>query len=75
MRAAPPIRSGWSRPTSTTAAGSSIDVIQAVDGRPVRSQADLFDALDGRKLGEEVTLRVRRGSQVADVPVRLQPIQ
>jgi S1-C subfamily serine protease len=53
----------------------SIDVIQAVDGRRVQRASDLYDALDQRKLGEEVVLLVRRGGQVAEVPVRLQPIQ
>jgi S1-C subfamily serine protease len=53
----------------------SIDVIQAIDGRRLATTNDLFDALDQRQLGEQVTLRVRRGNQVADVSVRLQPIQ
>ena len=52
-----------------------LDVIEAVDGRRVRSRLDLFDALDGREVGDRVVLRVRRGDRVAEVPVRLGPIQ
>jgi S1-C subfamily serine protease len=52
-----------------------LDVIEAIDGRRVRSKLDLFDALEGREVGDEVRLRVRRGDQVADVPVRLREIQ
>jgi S1-C subfamily serine protease len=52
-----------------------IDVIQAIEGKPIRTHADLFDALEGRKVGENVELRVRRGNQVADVTVRLQAIR
>jgi S1-C subfamily serine protease len=41
------------------------DVIVAVDGKPIRTQIDLLDALDGKVVGEEVLLTVlRRGAEV-----------
>jgi len=53
----------------------AIDIIQAVNGTAVRTNVDLLDALDQRAVGDEVVLSVLRGNKVAEVPVRLQPIQ
>ena len=52
-----------------------VDVIQGVNGRPVRARNDLFDALDGRSVGDEVELLVRRGSQLNKHRVKLQQIR
>jgi len=51
------------------------DIIVAVDGTPIRSQADLQRLLRGRKRGETVSVKVVRGdresAKVVDVPVAL----
>ena len=49
------------------------DIIVALDGTPIRSQADLLRLLRGRKRGETVSVKVVRGgvdsAKVVDVPV------
>jgi serine protease Do len=47
------------------------DVILAVDGRPTPGRGALQHALWSRPRGSSVTLRIARGAQVLDVPVRL----
>ena len=51
------------------------DVIQAIDGTPVRRTEDLYHALESYKAGEEVVVRVSRstrtGRKVEEVRVRL----
>jgi serine protease Do len=48
------------------------DVLLAVDGRPVREGIDYNIALIGRRAGDTVRLRVRRGTDEMRVPVRLE---
>ncbi len=52
----------------------SIDEIVEVDEQPIRTARDLYDALDGRAVGDAVRLRVRRGESVFDATVRLQAL-
>ena len=47
------------------------DVIEAIDGKPIRSSEDFFDAKDSHKPGEVVTLTVVRGNQKKDIQVKL----
>lgn len=39
------------------------DVIVALNGKPVKSEADLFDVLDGCKIGDKVPVEVLRGGR------------
>jgi S1-C subfamily serine protease len=50
------------------------DVITAIDGRPVRDQAELFDVLEERAPGDEVTATVRDASGERRVTLRLQAL-
>jgi len=63
------------RPTGLDAFGNVIygDVIEAVDGRPVRSRLDLLDALEGRQPGDVVVLTVWRDGQRIPIEVALSP--
>jgi S1-C subfamily serine protease len=56
---------------STTGRVRLGDVIEAVDGRPTKDFATLVNILDAREFGERITLRVRRGGEVVEVPVTL----
>jgi S1-C subfamily serine protease len=47
------------------------DVITAVDGKPVRKANDLFDLLDTHKVGDTVTLTLRRDGQEAEAQATL----
>lgn len=47
------------------------DVIVAIDSRAVRSFDELVAALADRRVGETVTVRLRRGGRYLDVPVTL----
>jgi S1-C subfamily serine protease len=49
------------------------DVIEAVDGRPVRSRLDLLDVLEGRGPGDVAVLTVWRDGERVPVEVRLSP--
>jgi len=49
----------------------SLDIIVAVDGKPVTRTAELYDALDAHEPGDRVTVRVHRGDREFDVKVRL----
>jgi S1-C subfamily serine protease len=61
------------RATEMTSAGRVIlgDVIQAVDGEPVKDFGDLIDILDRHAFGDAVTLTVRRGAERLEIPVTL----
>ncbi len=48
------------------------DVIQEIDGKPVKSWSDLLGRLGSYKPGDTVTLRVWRDGKQRDVKVRLQ---
>jgi S1-C subfamily serine protease len=55
------------------------DLIVAIDGTPIATTKDLFDALYGHKVGDQVTLTVERGVgngdvQKLDLPLTLGPI-
>ena len=47
------------------------DVIEAVDGRPTETFAELVNVLDSREFGDRITLTVRRGEQRVEVPITL----
>ncbi len=47
------------------------DVVQAIDGEPVRSSADIFLALEKRKSGETVKVAYVRDGRKREVPVVL----
>jgi S1-C subfamily serine protease len=47
------------------------DVIVAVDGSEVKSNADLYLALEGHKHGDKVKLMLNRGGKPAEVEVEL----
>jgi S1-C subfamily serine protease len=47
------------------------DVIQAVNGKPVRSVGELFSRLDDHQVGEVVTLRLLRQGKPVEVQVTL----
>jgi len=53
----------------------SLDEILAVDGKDVSSRTDLYDILDERRVGDRVQLKVRRGSEIDEIPVTLQAIR
>ena len=52
------------------------DVIVGLDGEPIRSREELFEALETHEPGDEVVVRVRRGrgGEVRDVRVVLQSL-
>ncbi len=53
----------------------SIDEIVGLDELVIRSPRDLYDALDGRSVGDTVTVKVRRGDRVFEAPLRLQALR
>ena len=73
VRAGSPAARAGLRPTRQERNGNIIvgDIIAAIDGRPVESDADLEDALDAREFGDRVTLTVVRNDQRLQVPVTL----
>jgi S1-C subfamily serine protease len=62
------------RPLRRDARGRVVpgDVIVAIDGRPIRSRADLMLALERREVGEEVTVTYLRDGHEREVEVELQ---
>jgi len=50
------------------------DVIVAVDGQPVKGRRDLFDALDGRAVGDTIRVTVRRPDGDRELQVTLQGV-
>src|SRR5437867_639265 len=63
------------RPRRRTDGGQIIwgDVIQAVDGKPVRSVPELYRVLENYRAGDTVTLTVFRDGHQEDVKVQLVP--
>ena len=51
------------------------DVITAIDGQPVRSNDDYLSILEKRKVGQVITLTVRRGEDEREVDVTLSESQ
>jgi len=47
------------------------DIVVGVNGEPVADYDDLYNALDGRKAGEEVTLQVLRNGETREVILSL----
>jgi S1-C subfamily serine protease len=68
----PAARAGL-RATEMTASGrvSLGDVIEAIDGKPVKDFGTLVGVLDAHEFGDRVTLTVRRGNTRLDVPITL----
>jgi S1-C subfamily serine protease len=68
---------GGIEPTRRDAAGRIVlgDVIVAVDGEPVRSGDELTSVLSDHRVGDRVTVTVRRGERTVDLPVELQPLR
>jgi len=52
-----------------------IDEIVEIDTRVIRSRRDLFDALDGRAVGEFINVKVRRGQELFEAKLKLQALQ
>jgi S1-C subfamily serine protease len=48
------------------------DIIVGIDKVEITTNNDLYSALDDRKVGDEVLLKVRRGRRVVEVPVTLE---
>jgi S1-C subfamily serine protease len=65
------------RGTRRTLAGQYLwgDVIQAIDGKPVKSVTDLYRVLEDYRAGDTVTVTVFRDGRQLDVKVQLQPGQ
>lgn len=61
------------RPLRRAADGSLLpgDVLQALDGEPIRSAADLYSALEERRGDETVTLRIHRDGETKELRVEL----
>lgn len=51
------------------------DIIVAVNGEKIHSYDDLLTEIEKHKVGEQVTLTIRRENQVMDVPVRLKALE
>lgn len=47
------------------------DIIQALDGSPVKSPKDLLEALDSKRVGDKVVVDLMRGGQRLQVTVQL----
>ncbi|GAB4400120.1 MAG: trypsin-like peptidase domain-containing protein [Rhodoferax sp.] len=74
MRGSAADKAGLSGVTITPGGGVEAgDVIVAVDGAPVASLPKLLAKLDDYKVGDTVTLTVRRGSQTRETRLALQP--
>jgi S1-C subfamily serine protease len=65
------------RPMSRSPSGEVAigDVVLAVDGEDVRTGEDIFSALDDRRPGDVVDVRVLRGSETLTLPVRLTAVE
>ncbi len=51
------------------------DLIVAIDGTPIKEQADLFDLLEKKKVGDVVQVTIERENSKMDVDVKLQRIE
>jgi S1-C subfamily serine protease len=49
------------------------DIILAVEGKPVQTVPALLSALDDHRIGEQVSIRVRRAGRETEIPVILEP--
>jgi len=49
------------------------DIITAINGKPVDSVGSYLSRLDDFQIGETVTVTIRRGERLLDLPVTLQP--
>jgi S1-C subfamily serine protease len=63
------------RSYSTAGGREEVDVIVALDGQPVRSQADLRRLLAARAVGDRVRLAVERETGRAELEVVLQDVR
>jgi S1-C subfamily serine protease len=61
------------RPTKRDEDGNIVlgDLIVAIDNTPVKTNNDLFSALEQHKVGDQVTVRVSRDGKTVDLPVTL----
>lgn len=61
-------------PTTRGFAGKIVlgDIIVAVDNIPVKNKAELYKALDDYNVGDQVTLKIQRGSENLELPVTLE---
>ncbi|KAJ8430360.1 hypothetical protein Cgig2_005406 [Carnegiea gigantea] len=61
-------------PTTRGLAGNIVlgDIIAAVNGKPVRNKAELVKVLDEYNVGDEVILKIQRGSETLEVPIKLE---
>jgi S1-C subfamily serine protease len=53
---------------------TSGDIISSVDGKPVKDMTELAGYVRKKKIGDEITLAVRRGNLQGDVNVKLAEI-
>jgi S1-C subfamily serine protease len=51
------------------------DMIFAIDDKPTRSQHELLDVLTTYQVGDTVTVRYRRGEDMREAKIELQPIE
>lgn len=51
------------------------DILLAIDDRPINSTNDLFKVLDGRRVGEDVTLTLLRDGEKISVKAKLQALR
>ncbi len=51
------------------------DIIIGIDGQLVENQNDLFKLLDPKQVGDTVTLKLKRGSKVAEISVTLKALE
>jgi len=51
------------------------DVIVAIDGKPIASYDDLYNTLDGRRVGEVVKVKLIRDRNALEVDLALVPLQ
>jgi S1-C subfamily serine protease len=50
------------------------DVIVGIDDKTVENEKDLFKALDEKRVGDKVKVKLRRGKQTLEVEVTLEPL-
>ena len=50
------------------------DIIVDIDGKAVNTQKDLFKHLDDKSVGDEVTMKVKRGEDERDLKVKLKAL-
>jgi S1-C subfamily serine protease len=55
--------------------GIHLDIIVALDGKPINNLQDLYTALQSHKVGDTVTLTIERDGERKEVPVTLQELR